>query len=131
SSTFFPAFAATSPAAGPILLTTGFAVLPADPGPWPQILSSVGFQKQSPAVAGILVLRPGATSPSQLAERIEQGAFVILEGQSPTAEQFGFRATKDRINIGSVEDIHRPKLPIIWQKAVEMPRFEIPKLARV
>src|SRR5947208_7221515 len=80
SSAFFPAFAATSPATAPILLTTGFAVLPADPGPWPQILSSVGFQKQSPAVAGILVLRPGATSPSQLAERIEQGAIVILEG---------------------------------------------------
>jgi len=128
-STCFPGLAATSPAA-PTPLITGFAVLPDDPGPWSEILSSVGFQKESPATAGILVLRPGAVT-SSLAARIEQGAFVILEGQSPHAEQFGFRATKDRINVGSVEDMHRPKLPIIWQKAVELPRFEIPKLARV
>jgi hypothetical protein len=128
-SVFFPAAAVTSTAA-PTPLITGFAVLPDDSGPWPQILSSVGFQKQSPADAGILVLRPGGVTPS-LTARIGQGAFLILEGQSATAEQFGFRATKDRINVGSVEDIHRPKLPVIWQKAVQLPRFEIPRLARV
>ena len=32
---------------------------------------------------------------------------------------------------GSVEDVHRTGLRIIWEKAVDLPRFEIPKTARV
>src|SRR5690348_1663377 len=112
-------------------LTFSFAVLADDPGPWPQILSSVGFQPQPADNAGILVLRPGAQILPQLTERIERGAFLILEGQSPAAESFGFHAGKERIAVGSLEDVHRPKLPIIWQKAIELPRFEVPKIARV
>ncbi|HKW99299.1 MAG TPA: hypothetical protein VJN43_16280, partial [Bryobacteraceae bacterium] len=112
-------------------LSLTFAVLADDPGSWPQILSSVGFQPQTAASADILVLRSGSPIIPQLTERVEQGAFLILEGQSPAAESFGFHATKDRIAAGSVEDIHRPKLAIIWQKPVELARFEIPKTARV
>src|SRR5229473_7673389 len=50
----------------------GFAVLGDDPGPWPQILSAVGFQPQTAAAADIVVLRPGAPAVSQLTERVEQ-----------------------------------------------------------
>src|SRR5579863_5543664 len=109
----------------------GFAVLGDDPGPWPQILSSVGFQPQTAAAADIVVLRPGAPAVSQLTERVDQGAFVIVEGASTAAELFGFRAGKDHVVVGNVEDVHRPKLPIIWQKAVELPLFEVPKTARI
>lgn len=129
----FPALLAAgtvSPSAS-VSPAIGFAVLGDDPGPWPQILSAVGFQPQAAAAADIVVLRPGAPAVSQLAERVEQGAFVIVEGASTAAELFGFRAGKDHVVVGSVEDVHRPKLPIIWQKAVELPRFEIPKTARI
>jgi len=130
---FFPALlsAGTVSLSGPASLTTSFAVLSDDPGPWPQILSSIGFLPQSAGAADIVVLRPGAPAASELAARVEQGAFVIVEGASTAADLFGFRAGKDHVVVGSVEDVHRPKLPIIWQKAAELPRFEIPKQARV
>lgn len=123
--------AATVSPAGQPPLTTTFSVLATDPGPWPQILSSIGFQPEAAADAGILVVRPGASAPAHLMERVEQGAFLILEGESTAADSFGFRPTKDRVAVINVEDVHRPKLPIIWQKAIDLPRFEIPKLAQV
>jgi hypothetical protein len=119
------------PSPAPASLSTGFAILASDAGPWPQILSSVGFQQQPASIADILVLRSTTPPPAHLTERIDQGAFVILEGPSPAAEFFGFHPTKDRVTVGSVQDVHRPKLPIIWQKAVDLPRFDIPKPARV
>lgn len=125
------AAATVTPPSSPASLTTGFAVLAADPGSWPQILSSVGFQPQPEGSAGILILRPGALTPARLTERIEQGVVAILEGASPAAESFGFRATNDRVSVVSVEDVHRPALRIIWEKAVDLPRFEIPRTARV
>ena len=129
----FPALlsSGTVSPSGPAAPPAGFAVLSDDPGPWPQILSSVGFHPQSASAADIVVLRPGSPAASELAARVEQGAFVIVEGASTAADLFGFRAGKDHVVVGSVEDVHRPKLPIIWQKAVELPRFEIPKQARV
>src|SRR5207248_9309537 len=33
--------------------------------------------------------------------------------------------------IASVTDVHLPQLPIVWQSAQEMPRFEVPPTARV
>jgi len=123
--------AAVTPPPSPAALTTGFAVLAADPGAWPQILSSIGFRPQPEASAGILILRPGSLAPAHLPERIEQGAIAIFEGASPAAESFGFRATKDRVSVVSVEDVHRPALRIIWEKAVDLPRFDIPKTARI
>ena len=123
--------ATVTPASAPSSVTTTFSVLPADPGPWQQILSSVGFQPQSPDSADILVLRPGATAPAHLTERVEQGAFLILEGQTTPAESFGFRADRDTVSVVNVEDVHRPKLPIIWQKAIELHKFEIPKSAQI
>jgi len=94
-------------------------------------ISSIAFQAQPLTSAGILLLRAGTPSSPQWSERVEQGAFVVLEGASDAAQMFGFRASKDRVVVGSVEDIHLSKLPIIWQKALELPRFELPKQAQV
>jgi len=125
------ATAATITPPDPAALTTSFAVLDADPGSWPQILSSIGFQPQPEASAGILILRSGSLAPAHLTERIESGAIAIFEGASLAAESFGFRPTKDRVSVLSVEDVHRPSLRIIWEKAVDLPRFEVPKTALV
>jgi len=99
--------------AGPPPLNPTFSVLSSDPGPWPQILSSISLQPHDAASAGILVIRGGSPAPAHLMERVEQGAFLILEGESTAADSFGFRATKDRVAVINVEDVHRPKLPII------------------
>jgi len=123
------AAAISRPEPHPLLI--GFHVVAGDPGAWPQILSSVGFQAQPLTSAGILVLRAGTPGSPQWLDRVNQGAFVVLEGTSDAAQMFGFRASKDRVLVASVEDIHRPKLPIIWQKALELPRFELPGQARV
>lgn len=113
------------------LLTPTFTVLADDSGAWPQILASVGFQSGPAATSTIFVLRGPSPNSPEWSERVEKGAFLILEGESPLAEAFGFRRTRQNVRVGSIEDIRRPKLPIIWQKAVEMPKFEVSGAARV
>ena len=108
-----------------------FCVIGADAGGWPQVLASVGFVRQDSELAKIFVLRPATPASKQWAERVEQGAYVILEGESPVAEAFGFRGGKEQLRVGSILDARRPALPIIWKDALEIPRFTIPKDARV
>lgn len=108
-----------------------FAVIGPDAGAWPQILSSVGFSRQDSGLAKIYVLRPAAAASKEWTGRVERGAFLILEGESPLAESFGFHGGKERVSVGSIIDIRRPKLPIVWQKALEISRFTMPNGARV
>jgi hypothetical protein len=89
-----------------------FAELPA---PWPILVASIGISQDAIAVNQPL-------SETQ----IEQGAFLILTGESPAASAFGFAVQKKRVQIQSVIDARAPKLPIIWEKAVDLPLFEIP-----
>ena len=100
------------------------------PGSWPAILSSIGLRSQPAALSNIFVFRPGATGSPQWNERVKGGAILILEGESPIAEAFGFYPGSDRIRATSIEDSRIPKLPIIWQKALELPRFQVPGEAR-
>jgi hypothetical protein len=109
-----------------------FRVLGNDPLPWPRILSSVGFQPEAGGSAEITVIREGAAGAgtSWLA-RVEEGAFVILEGRSQIADWFGFRPGDQRVRVQNLEDLRRPQLPIIWEQALELPRFNLPASARV
>lgn len=122
---------ALTAAAQPPRSVPAFAVLAEDAGSWPRILSCVGFQPGPAALSRIFVLRPGATGSPQWIERVEKGAFLILEGESTAAELFGFRASKEHVIVSSLTDARRPQLPIIWQKPLELPRFEVPVQARV
>lgn len=112
-------------------LPGGFTVLGEDPGSWPQILDSVGLQPRPASQSNIFVLPEGSAGSPDWIARVEKGAFLILEGASAQAEMFGFRARDENVRAGSIEDVHRPGLPIIWQAALELPRFEVPKGARV
>ncbi len=118
-------------AACPAFATIGYSVIAADPGPWPQILSSVGFTAEAATSAGIYVARPGAPASPHWAAKLESGAVLILEGESPLAATFGFRSTKQTIQLASMEDVHQPKLPLILQRPIEISRFAIPASARV
>lgn len=108
-----------------------FAVLSDDPGGWPLLLESVGFMPQPAASARIFVLRAGSAGSPEWPARVEAGAYLILEGESTTAELFGFRATKENVKVGSLQDVHLPKLPIVWEKGLELPRYEVPAGATV
>ena len=106
-----------------------FSVLSEDTGAWPEILQSIGLQRQPAGLAHIFVARTGAAASSEWPSRIEKGAVLILEGESSLAEIFGFRRTQDNVRVNSLTDIHCPNLPIIWQKGLELPLFDVPEAA--
>jgi hypothetical protein len=110
---------------------TTFNVSSPNPGAWPEILATVGFRPAAATQAGIAVVRPDSTTSTDWAARVEGGAFLILEGESSTADLFGFRKTADNIRAGSLIDVHLPRLPVIWQSAQELARFEVPPGANV
>jgi hypothetical protein len=108
-----------------------FSVLSEDAGAWPEILSSIGFERQPAGLARVFVARTGAAASPEWPRRVEQGAVLIVEGESSLAELFGFRRGKGNARVGSLSDIHRPKLPIVWEKGLELPVCELPAGARV
>lgn len=107
--------------------TFSYQILGPSPGPWPAILSSIGFL---PGRGNLVVaLSPG--SAADWADRVEHGTILILQGDSALAASFGFHATEKRVSVQAVEDIRAPKLEIIWEKPADLPLFEIPSGARV
>jgi hypothetical protein len=110
-----------------------FTILSDDPGGWPAILSSIGLQPRPAAVARIFVARTGAPASAEWPGRVERGAILILEGESSLADSFGFRRNpkRDPIRVQSLTDIHRPDLPLIWEKGLELPTFDVPETAQV
>jgi hypothetical protein len=108
-----------------------FSVLSDDAGAWPEILSSIGLQRQPAGLARIFVARTGASASAEWNGRVEKGDILILEGESSLAEMFGFRRGKENVRVNSLTDVHRPKLPIVWEKGLELPVFELPAGAQV
>ncbi|MBZ5727937.1 MAG: hypothetical protein LAP87_23450 [Acidobacteriia bacterium] len=108
-----------------------YTVLSAEPGAWPAILSSIGFQAQPAPLARISVARPGAPASPDWPARLQNGAVLILEGESPLADTFGFRRGTRTVLAGSLTDVHQPALPIIWEKSLELPVFDLPPGAQV
>jgi len=93
---------------------------------WSAILSSIGLQNTA-TQADVEIISAGASSAeSDWSQRVEHGTILILEGGSPLAASFGFRATAQHISVQSIEDLRAPQLRIIWEQAVEVPVFEMP-----
>jgi hypothetical protein len=108
-----------------------FSVLSDDVGAWPEILSSVGLQRQPAGLARIFVARTGASASAEWNGRVEKGAILILEGESSLADMFGFRRGKESVRVNSLTDVHRPELPIVWENGLELPVFDLPAGAQV
>jgi hypothetical protein len=101
-------------------------------GAWPEILGSVGFQPASADRASILVVRAGDPMPAPgWQQRIENGSFFILEGDSDAARVLGFRPASQRARVLSVVETRNPGLEVVWERAVEAPVYEIPQKATV
>jgi len=103
--------------------TLTFHIAGDDSGGWPSILSSIGLQNVA-AHADIEVIPAGvATTDTDWPQRVEHGTILVLEGASPLAASFGFRAGSQRISVRSVEDLRASQLRIIWEQAADLPRF--------
>jgi hypothetical protein len=103
-----------------------------EPTSWPAVLSSIGLTPAADGPSRLLVLPAGtAADPAVWMPRIAAGALVILEGDSPLAEALGIVASRQRVTTRSVLDVADPKLPIIWQESLDLPRFTLPAAAKV
>lgn len=117
-------------ALAPLSSAGTFTVLGSQPGPWPAILSSIGHIAGSPPTADIFVAPPNTPASGDWKAKLENGALLILEGPSPLAASFGFHPRTETVSVVHVVDVHNPSLPIIWNKAVDIPRYDIPSAAR-
>jgi hypothetical protein len=106
-------------------------VLSKDAGGWPELLSSIGLEQREPSAARIAVARAGATAAPEWTGRVEKGAILILEGESPLANAFGFLPNSGKVRVTSLTDVHNPKLAIVWAQTLELPRFSLPRGALV
>jgi hypothetical protein len=96
-------------------------VLGEDPGPWPAILAPLGIPVKEAAYI----------PPQALAKHLEAGAIAVLSGQSEYAESIGIRPTSKQIPVRNVIDTRNAKLPVIWEKQLEIPVYSVPVDAQV
>ena len=111
----------------------GFYVAATQPGSaWPDILHSFGLQEQTADNARVIVLPHESNAfPVDWLAHVQTGQILILEGDSPTARKLGIRATSRRVYVRRVCDIHRPTLPIVWEKPINVPMFKVPGEAKI
>jgi len=112
-------------------LPVSFNVDGDEPGPWAEILSSVGFTQGHGLPVGVFVVRGGGTPSAELMDRVREGGFAVLEGESAFAAKLGFVATQKQVVVRSIVDHRAPKLSIVWEKELDIPVFDVPKNARV
>ncbi|HYA18808.1 MAG TPA: hypothetical protein VEF06_15145, partial [Bryobacteraceae bacterium] len=74
---------------------------------------------------------PNTPASANWQTKVLTGSALILEGASPLAESFGFRARTEKVPAIHVVDIHNESLPIVWSKSIDLARFDIPAGARV
>jgi hypothetical protein len=108
-----------------------FAVLPDNSDGWVKLLGSIGLQPESAESASVVVARAGTAASPEWMARVQSGTLIVLEGESPLAASFGFHATANAVTLASIEDVHRPALPVVLQKPLEISKFEIPPDAKV
>ncbi len=120
-------FAAALPGA-----TFSYQVAGDDGGPWPNILSSIGLSQEKSGSSNLFVVRgAAAATPQDWLGRIEKGAVVVLEGDSPLAQALGIRPTAKKVVVRSIVDQYDTRLSIVWEHPAEIPVFQMPKEAGV
>jgi hypothetical protein len=108
-----------------------FTMVNGDSVGWSALLGSVGYVEGRAGGGRVFVARAGAPASVDWPGRVDKGALLVLEGGSPLAEMFGFRAGGERLRVTSAVDSHSPKLAIVWEHQIEISRCEIPAAAQV
>jgi hypothetical protein len=109
-----------------------FHVAGDEAGSWPGILLSIGFVPAAGGQADIFVFPSGSEPDPQLwLPRLEQGACLVLEGESGLARTLGINRGQQKVPVGSLIDEHNPGLPIVWEHALDLPVFQVPEAARI
>ena len=99
---------------------------------WAGILSSIGLAAGDAASADVVVLTQGAAgSAAAWRQRALEGTLVVLSNVPELAAEFGFRASERKVTVRATVDARTSKLPVVWEKAVEVPVYEVPDPARV
>ena len=103
-----------------------------DPGPWPAILSSAGLQPADGRPSNVFVLGDAQTGAAEAwLRKIDQGAIVVLQGQSDLGVSLGFHAGEKKVTVRSMVDEHASRLAIVWEKPLELPVFATPENAHI
>ena len=76
---------------------------------WPAILESVGHVPAAAADSNIFIATAGTAAAAEWQKRVESGAALILEGSSPLAASFGFRAHPESVSVIHLVDQHNPR----------------------
>jgi hypothetical protein len=101
--------------AGPVL------VIGEEAETWRKIFGAVGLS----------VTQANSLPPATMRAQVEAGAFLILEGESEFATALGIRASDSKVATRSIVDIQNPGLPIVWEKALDVPHYSLPPSAKV
>lgn len=111
---------------------TGFSAVGTAGDGWAQILRSMGLVETAPAQARVIVVAAQAAgTPADWLGKMEEGAVVVLEGDSPLARELGFEAGKRKIHVRRIRDARAPDLRIQWKEGTECQVFRVPSAARV
>jgi hypothetical protein len=110
--------------------STGFAVLGAAGEGWKPLLRSIGFVETSPEAARMVAVGRDAKAEDWLA-KIDNGAVVLLDGDSPLARALGFLPGRGAVRVSRVRDARDPGLRIRWKEPLEVPVVRAPAAARI
>lgn len=102
-----------------------YAVPGAAPG-WADLLRSIGLPPRAAAGASVIV-----GGGEEWLSRVEGGAILIVEGDSPVGRALGIAAQRRRVRVRRVRDERHPEIRIEWADAVSTPVFTLPKDAIV
>ena len=89
---------------------------------WQQLLASVNLS----ADPRIHLTGAGEAAIGDWPARIEKGAVLILEGESPLALSLGFKPSKQTVMVTSLRDVHSPEMRIVLEKPIELSRWDVP-----
>jgi hypothetical protein len=111
---------------------TSFHVAGEDAGAWPGILSSIGLLPSGSDGARVVVLPAGVpAAPSTWLPRLQQGAILILEGDSELAASLGITPTGKRVPTRQLRDVHDERMQIVWERTLDLPVYNLPGEAKV
>jgi hypothetical protein len=100
-------------------------------GGWAVLLRSMGLVQAPAERARVIVVPRGTSTVDPWLARMDDGAVLLLEGDSPLARALGFAPQHRHIRVRKVTDLRAPGLDIAWKDPAACPVFRVPAAARV